>query len=492
MRDSVPVQSRPASAHPPIQAVIATLARQDECAILDSAGGDSVRGRFTIAAFNPARTLVGRLGGEDPFQTLRGELQQTSLALGRPPMDSPDLPEPARIFPGGWIGYFAYEAGRYVERLPSKSLSDIKLPIARFSLFDTAAIHDALTGRWTLVAVDLPCLTGRPPVKSRLNQLDTMLQEAFGSEVTVRPASPVADPTHSLTHRGYEAVVERALNYIAAGDIYQVNLARRETYILTDPSVDCYLRLRQTNPASYAAFLKWREPADSPVAGEAAVLSSSPELFLQLRGREVLTRPIKGTRPRSTDPTTDRRLGQELAASPKDRAELAMIVDLERNDLGRVCEFGSIRVASAPGSPAYPYAMESHPTVHHLVADVTGRLAEGRDATDLVRACFPGGSITGAPKVRAMEIIDELEPVERSVYTGVIGYFSLTGDMTLNIAIRTLIIAGGRLHLYTGGGIVADSRPADEYRETQAKALGMHRALGCPDIPEPAFAQEYE
>jgi para-aminobenzoate synthetase component 1 len=181
------------------------------------------------------------------------------------------------------------------------------------------------------------------------------------------------------------------------------------------------------------------------------------------------------------DPILDRIERHALCTSEKDRAELAMIVDLERNDLGRVCEYGSIRVVCPPDSPACPYVLESHPTVHHLVADVTGRLAPGRDAIDLVRACFPGGSITGAPKVRAMEIIDELEPTERSVYTGAIGYFNLAGSMTLNIAIRTLIIAAGRVHLYTGGGIVADSKPADEYRETQDKALGIHRALGQAD-----------
>jgi len=178
----------------------------------------------------------------------------------------------------------------------------------------------------------------------------------------------------------------------------------------------------------------------------------------------------------------------ELAASEKDRAELAMIVDLERNDLGRVCEFGTVRVLAPAGPPADPYVLETHPTVHHLVATVAGRLAPACDVMDLTRACFPGGSITGAPKVRAMEIIDELEPTERSVYTGAIGYFGLDGSMMLNIAIRTMIHADGQVHVYAGGGIVADSVPEDEYDETQAKALGLCRSLGVPGAGHDAAA----
>jgi anthranilate/para-aminobenzoate synthase component I len=194
-----------------------------------------------------------------------------------------------------------------------------------------------------------------------------------------------------------------------------------------------------------------------------------------------VTRPIKGTRPRSTDPIADAANQAALCASSKDRAELAMIVDLMRNDLGRVCEFGSIRVVHRPDSPAAPYDLETHPTVHHLVATVTGSLAPDRDAIDLLRACFPGGSITGAPKVRAMEIIDELEPSERSVYTGAIGYFGLDGSMALNIAIRTIIAANGYNYIYAGGGIVTDSVPEDEYEETRAKVRGLCQALGIDE-----------
>ena len=487
------VKSQPGRACPSVEAVIAAVAGRSECAVLDSAALGTRRGRFTIVAFDPVRTFRCQAAGPDPFETLRDHLRRTCGPLLLPP----DAPAAARVFPGGWIGYFAYEAGRFIEHLPATTRADVGLPLSRFALYDTAAVHDARSNQWTLVAADLPgmCLGLAPgvppPIADRLAQWQDLLQHSKSQVVTTSPpplsplTTTMTPPTHNMTLRQYEQMVERALGYIAAGDIYQVNLARRETYELGEPAVATYLRLRQTNPAGYAAFLRWREPGGggpwgedgSAGPGEAAILCSSPELFLRLSGRQVLTRPIKGTRPRSEDPVLDPINRHALCTSEKDRAELAMIVDLERNDLGRVCEYGSIRVVCPPDSPAYPYVLVSHPTVHHLVADVTGRLAPGRDAIDLVRACFPGGSITGAPKVRAMEIIDELEPTERSVYTGAIGYFGLGGGLTLNLAIRTLIIAGGRLHLYAGGGIVADSRPADEYCETQAKALGMHRAL---------------
>lgn len=276
-------------------------------------------------------------------------------------------------------------------------------------------------------------------------------------------------------------MIARAIDYIGAGDIFQVNLARRETFPVREPVIDTYLRLRETNPGAYATFIQWDATPDASAAPhesrECAILSSSPELFLAVKDRHVLTRPIKGTRPRSCDPVLDEAYKSALTSSEKDRAELTMIVDLERNDLGRVCEFGSVRVVPPPHTPASPFSLESHPTVHHLVADVTGRLANGCDTIDLVRACFPGGSITGAPKVRAMEIIDELEPSVRSVYTGAIGYFALDESAAFNIAIRTIIVADGQAHVYAGGGIVADSRPDDEYEETVAKALGLKRAI---------------
>ncbi len=521
MHEGPRINSQVATARPSVEAVIAAVAGQREPAVLDSAATGPGRGRFTIVACDPVVSLSWSSAGRDPFEGLRSRLK----AIPPLPVPISQAPEPVEIFPCGWIGYFAYEAGRFIERLPARTRADVGLPVARWALYDGAAIHDAETGLWTLVAVDLSGLGLGPaadrPVAGRLARWSDLLQHSVDKKVTIGTAPPMVDPVHNMARSRYEEMVGRALDYIGAGDIYQVNLARRETFPQREAAVATYLRLRRTNPGAYAAFLRWEQ-----AGGEAAVLSSSPELFLQMDGEgRVLTRPIKGTRPRSDDPATDEAYRRALATSPKDRAELAMIVDLERNDLGRVCEYGSVRVQGEAGpegekgsdsffpeglerngvrlpvperpdgciaekrpdafsppppirSEAWPYILESHRTVHHLVANVTGQLRPGLDAIDLLRACFPGGSITGAPKVRAMEIIDELEPTERSVYTGAIGYVSLSGVMVMNIAIRTLILAGGQVHLYTGGGIVADSQPADEYRETEAKALGMRRALG--------------
>jgi para-aminobenzoate synthetase component 1 len=490
-----------------VEAVIAAVARRREPAVLDSADAGPGRGRFTIAAFDPVETAAWHEGDEGPFEGMRERLKDTVAG----PTGS-SIPGQAND-PGhflGWIGYFAYEAGRYIEPLPATTRADIGLPVARFALYDTAAVHDALTGQWVILSA-----TDR-----LLAEWRAILADARPVEIPGPPKPPPA--LHNMTYAQYLQKVARAREYLAAGDIFQVNFARRETFSMLEPVWRTYLRLRRTNPAAYAAFLAWQAPPPRPPRGKGredhlgrgvkvglgkggkdqlgtagkealgkggqgsvcpsgfptAILSASPELFLRLAGREVMSRPIKGTRPRSSDPAVDAAYRAELAASPKDRAELAMIVDLVRNDLGRVCEYGSVKVISPAGSPAYPYELETHPTVHHLVCSVAGRLAEGRDAIDLVRACFPGGSITGAPKVRAMQIIDELEPTQRSVYTGAIGMFGLDGSMTLNIAIRTIIAADGQMHVYAGGGIVADSVPEDEYEETRAKARGMWRSMG--------------
>ena len=255
------------------------------------------------------------------------------------------------------------------------------------------------------------------------------------------------------------------LDYIAAGDVFQVNLSQRFLVTGRPDPLDIYLRLKARSPAPYAAFLRW---------GDLAVASASPELFYQTHGDTIVTRPIKGTRPRGSTPAEDERLAAELRSSAKDRAELTMIVDLERNDLGRVCEYGSVDVVQA-------MKLESFAHVHHLVATVEGAISPGAGPVDVVRAVFPGGSITGAPKIRAMEIIDELEVNQRSLYTGAIGYFSRGGSSAFNIAIRTVLIEGNHASFQVGGGIVADSDPEAEYEETLVKGRGMRAVLS----PEP-------
>ncbi|MBN1510849.1 MAG: aminodeoxychorismate synthase component I, partial [Phycisphaerae bacterium] len=269
-------------------------------------------------------------------------------------------------------------------------------------------------------------------------------------------------PAPQMSRADYLARVDRIREYIAAGDVYQVNLTQRFSTRTAVRPIELFRRLCRVNPAPFAAFLAWDDKA---------VLSASPERFLDVRGRRVVTQPIKGTRPRVGDPVLDPVRRDELMQSEKDRAELNMIVDLLRNDLGRVCRFGSVRVLSAG-------AMEEHPTVFHRVATITGELADDCTWADLLRATFPGGSITGAPKIRAMQIIDELEPTPRDVYCGAVGCIGLDGSLSLNVAIRTMVMRGSVVHLYAGGGIVADSEPEAEYEETLAKAAGMIRAFG--------------
>src|SRR5688572_31441638 len=266
----------------------------------------------------------------------------------------------------------------------------------------------------------------------------------------------------TFTHRGYLDAVAKVREYIVAGDIFQANLSQRFQAPLREPPFALYRRLRRRNPAPFAAYLAF---------GDVTVLSASPERFLRLDpDRQVETRPIKGTRPRGLGPMHDAALGRALAESEKDRAENVMIVDLLRNDLSRVCRPGTVRVPEL-------FALEQHPTVHHLVSTVLGELEPGADAVDLVRAAFPGGSITGAPKVRAMEIIAELEPTRRGVYCGSIGYLSATGAMDTSIVIRTFLALRGQVYFQAGGGIVADSDPEQEYRETLDKARALIQTL---------------
>jgi len=277
----------------------------------------------------------------------------------------------------------------------------------------------------------------------------------------------------NFTPEEYIKAVGKVREYIAAGDVFQVNLSQRFEANLTVPPYALYRRLRQVNPAPFASYLNF---------DGVTVVSASPERFLKLQGDLVETRPIKGTRPRGKDSVEDAALAQELLHSIKDRAENIMIVDLERNDLGRVCRYGSIKVTELA-------ILETFPTVFHLTSTIVGRLRQDKSNIDLLKAAFPGGSITGAPKVRAMEIIDELEPTKRSIYTGSIGYLSFNGDIDLNIVIRTFLIKGDKAYFQVGGGIVYDSNPEAEYRETLDKAKALIQALQL--APEVVVCTKY-
>jgi para-aminobenzoate synthetase component 1 len=434
--------------------------------LLDSARPDPRQGRWSYVAADPFLTLTSKDGrltlGErsftgDPFAVLQ-------RALAHYPLDhDPALPVP---FQTGAAGWFGYDLAHHLERLPHPPLDDLALPDLAIGFYDTLLAFDVLDRRAWLLSSGWPEASPEASMhrrKARADELQVRLRLASEPEPTpeVQGASQIDS---NFTRRGYEAAVQQVVDYILAGDIFQANLSQR---FLADLPAGLdgwglYRRLRGRNPAPFAAYLH---------TGEVEIVSASPERFLNLAGRRVETRPIKGTRPRGTTPDEDRRLGEELLASAKDRAENVMIVDLLRNDLSRVCRDHTVLTREI-------CVLESFATVHHLVSTVTGELRPGLDAVDLLRATFPGGSITGAPKIRAMEIIAELEPTRRGPYCGAIGWLGGDGWMDTSITIRTYAIKDHRVAFQAGGGIVADSDPAAEYEETQDKARALIEALG--------------
>ena len=431
-------------------------------ALLESGPGFGPPGRWSVLAAHPR--LVFEATG--PAWTVRGEgqgersgeggvLDALAELLRRYRLADPtETPEPdAAPFQGGLIGYFGYDLAPQLERLPRKAPRDSRLPDVRFALYDTAVVVDRQAGTATLSAFDL-LDEGEGAVASRVDAWREALNRPNHATTVRTMLGPVEG---NFTKAEYLAAVRRSLDYIAAGDIFQVNLSQRFTARGRPEPLELYQRLKAQSPAPFASYLQW---------DDLAVVGASPEWFYQTRGDRIVTRPIKGTRPRGRTPEDDARLAAELAASPKDRAELTMIVDLERNDLGRVCRFGTVRVSE-------PFTVETFAQVHHLVATVEGRLRPDAGPIDVVKAMFPGGSITGAPKIRAMEIIDELEPTRRSLYTGAVGYFSRGGTSGFNIAIRTMTVEGDYVHYQVGGAIVADSDPETEYEETLHKGRGM-------------------
>ena len=430
---------------------------------LDSGMDPARLGRFSFVGCAPvlvaqsrgSRVLVnGSRVGRNPFAVLKRLLRQYRCPRA-------DAPIP---FTGGAVGYLAYDLGRFVESLPDNTIDDIPVPEMHFAFYDAVAGYDHRAGRWYIATAD----TGAPGLDARRARLIDAIEHPTPPP-RFAPVS-VTGLRSNFERADYLAAVGRVKDYIAAGDIFQANLSQRFQAETDAAPLDLYAALRAANPAPFAAYL--------PLDGRRAVLSSSPERFLKVVDRHVETRPIKGTRPRRrADEAFNERMRSELLASEKDRAELTMIVDLERNDLGRVCSYGTVRVTE-------PIVLEEYPTVYHLVATVEGDLRRGRGIVDLVKAAFPGGSITGAPKIRAMEIIDELEPTKRSVYTGNIGYIGFDGTVDLNVAIRTPILADGRVYLQVGGGIVADSDPEAEYRETLDKARAMFAALGAEEAAD--------
>jgi para-aminobenzoate synthetase component 1 len=427
--------------------------------LLDSASDPQRLGRYSFVVADPWKVIQS---GADPLAATRewlASLRHDAI---------PDLPP----FQGGAVGYIGYDYGARLEHLPSPRYDDLGLPDIVLGLYDWVIAWDHLSRRAWIIAIG-------ERATERLREVRAMLRShgAPGEAPTVEPwPRPPRAPSFplppevgggldlrsSFSREAYLEGVERVREYIIAGDIFQANLSQRLEAPLDEPPWALYKRLRSINPAPFAAYIE---------TDEATIMSASPERFLRVAAdRSVETRPIKGTSPRGIGPEHDAALGQALIESEKDRAENLMIVDLLRNDLSRVCAPGSVRVPEL-------FLLENYPTVHHLVSTVVGVLPPEADAIDLLQASFPGGSITGAPKVRAMEIIAELEPSRRGVYCGSIGYLSVTGALDTSIVIRTYLALERRVYFSVGGGIVADSDPTAEYEETLTKARALIAAL---------------
>ena len=443
---------------------------------LDSAASTTRLGRYSFLMADPI-AVIQSTGAGDALDAVRARLAPHTAdpVSGLPP------------FQGGVAGYIGYDWGLSLERLPAPRYDDLALPDVVLGVYDWVLAWDHVTSRAWLISTGMPetaesarmsrARERANDVRARLANAPSRLRRSAASARQAPPRSlapshpidhgwwdPSVEIRSSFTRAGYLDAVQRVREYIFAGDIFQANLSQRFEASLSESPWAFYTRLRSRNAAPFAAFF------ETP---EVDVISASPERFLRVdRNGFVETRPIKGTRPRGVGPEHDAALGQALAESAKDRAENLMIVDLMRNDLSRVCAPRTVRVSEL-------FSLEHYATVHHLVSTVVGQLAPGHDALHLLRAAFPGGSITGAPKLRAMEIIAELEPSQRGVYCGSIGYWSVTGELDTSIAIRTAVARDGHVYFSAGGGIVADSNPDEEYQETLDKARALIDALAA-------------
>jgi para-aminobenzoate synthetase component 1 len=433
--------------------LFAPVAGRPWAVFLDSDYHGSRQGRYDIMAYAPVctlqtfgpDTLIHKEGGElvsqaDPFALLKQELGPVLPSID-------DMP-----FNGGALGYFGYDLARRIEKLPVLAANVEQIADMAVGIYQWAVIVDHQLQQSWLVGYNLPA------------DLCAQLRRQFG-QLPARQESGdfkvLQPPRANMDQAGYTAAFNKIKAYLKEGDCYQVNLTQRFASPCQGDAWAAYELLRKINAAPFSAFLN---------LPDVRVLSSSPERFLKVTAKRVETKPIKGTRPRKLDAVEDARQIAELRASEKDRAENVMIVDLLRNDLGKCCRDGSVRAPEL-------FAVESYATVHHLVSTVTGELAAGKHALDLLRSCFPGGSITGAPKIRAMEIIEELEPHRRGVYCGAIGYIGFDGNMDTNIAIRTLVHSHGWIRFWAGGGIVNDSLAAAEYQECFDKAEALLQML---------------
>ncbi len=441
--------------------------------LLESVEGGEQWGRYSFLGSNPSLVFRAK---DTQLEILRGEgrevltdTQDPLTALMRllasyRPVSVPGLPR----FTGGMVGYLSYDVVRHLERLPALAKDDLHLPDALFLLTDTLLIFDNVTHRITVVSNAIlqdQTASGIErayhEAQGKIEAIIAALRRPMGAPVgcAARPGSPPLESTFS--REGFCEAVARVKAYVEAGDVIQAVLSQRLTIRTDADPFDVYRALRVVNPSPYMYYLR---------LGDLKVVGSSPEILVRLEGDRIDLRPIAGTRPRGATEEEDRQLAEELRADPKERAEHIMLVDLGRNDVGKVARVGSVAVSDL-------MAVERYSHVMHLVSHVRGTLESGQNAFDVLRACFPAGTVTGAPKVRAMEIIEELEPARRGPYAGAVGYVSFSGNLDTCITIRTVLFARGVATIQVGAGIVADSEPEREYQETMNKARGMLRAI---------------
>jgi anthranilate synthase component 1 len=443
--------------------------REAPCFLLESVEGGEQWARYSFIGLNPAKIIIGRGGSveirdaegisthetDDPIGLIREVMSEYT------PVESEGLP---RFF-GGLVGYIGYDMVGFMEDVPTDNPDQLGLPDMFLTIADTVLVFDNL--RQTIKVVCNVHLDGKDieaeyaSALQRMEDVISKLRAPSGGNGVSRPGSASEFRSTFGTQAEFEDAVRKAKEYILAGDIFQLVLSQRFERESSVSPFDIYRALRVINPSPYMYFLD---------IGDAQIAGSSPEILVRLEDDRITLRPIAGTRPRGATEDEDRAYWEELKADPKEVAEHIMLVDLGRNDVGRVAEVGSVKVTEMMAQERYSHVM-------HMVSHVEGRLRQGLDSFDVLKACFPAGTVTGAPKIRAMEIINELEPSKRGPYAGSIGYFSYSGNMDTCITIRTIIIKDGKVSVQAGAGIVADSVPEREYIETQNKAMGMIKAL---------------
>ena len=451
--------SKKVSSNAALQSVTNVFVNRKHPAILGGNHSECDSNRFSVWSAEPVDTFEFKDGDEKPFDKLTAVIDQYKL-------DGQNDNLPNGMFRGGWIGYFSYDLGRYIEKVPDTAENDMPLPLIRLCFYDSAICYDHHDRCWYLLALQLSNDT--VSAENKIVKLQALLSKAEKTELPPLPNANLNDINVSqidcnITRDYYLEALARTKQYIVDGDVYQINFSQRFACPYDSDPAKLYRWQNTYNPSPYAAYIG---------ADNFSLVSASPEMFVTIDGENISTKPIKGTRPRLKDLEAINQLNfTELVESEKDQAELNMIIDLERNDLTRFCRYGTIKVTQ-------PRTIEAYPTVYHAVATVEGEIHRkeqtcGEEFCEILKAMFPGGSITGAPKIRSMEIIDELEPTRRSAYTGSIGFIGIDGNACLNIAIRTVIITDKTAYVQTGGGIVADSDPDAEWDETITKARAL-------------------